>query len=139
MAAVWVPLVRLEAIMGVDAARILCTAMAGEPVYVGQKPRQEMVDLVGEGPAMALSKHYGGSDILLPTAMIRPEPKKTRVAELVESGASIRDIVRECGCTARYVQDVKKDLRAGKAVVVQRQKKQTPLMRLMGVESSSRA
>lgn len=136
MAAIWVPLIRLEEIMGRDAARLLCTSMAGEPVYIGQTPRAEMAALVGEGPALALSKHYGGSDIVLPTAMIRPEPKKTRVAVMIEAGASIRDIVRECGCTARYVAEVKRDLRTVRVVVTrERKRKQTPLMRLMGAGS----
>lgn len=131
MAAIWVPLIRLEEIMGRDAARKLCTTMAGEPVYIGQAPREAMVLLVGPEPALALSKHYGGSDIVLPTALIRPEPKKTRVAELLELGATIRDVVRECGCTARYVAEVRRDLRVARVVVQKDGAKKTPLMRLM--------
>lgn len=111
MAAIWAPLVRLEEIMGQGPARALATARGGNSVYIGQVPSAELVALCGdERAALALSKHYGGSDIVLPTALIRPDPKKTRIAALVEAGATNLEIVREVGCTARYVASVRSDL-----------------------------
>lgn len=112
MAAIWVPLIRLEEIMGQGPARALASEYGGLAVYVGKQPSVGLVAACGgdADAAMRLCSAYPGTDIVLPTQLIRPEPKKTRIAALVEAGATNLQIVQECGCTARYVAAVRSDL-----------------------------
>ncbi|WP_028578673.1 hypothetical protein [Desulfomicrobium escambiense] len=111
MSATWCPAARLAEIVGEEAAAILLREKASRPLYVrARAPHPDLVELIGAGPAAALSATYGGQDIILPTSAIRPEPRKVRVAELLEAGASIRDVAAEVGVSARFVGEVKRDL-----------------------------
>lgn len=111
MGAVWVPAARLVETVGEEAAAILLREKTSRPLYIrARAPHPALVELIGAGPAAALSEAYGGFDILLPTVAIRPEPRKVRVAELLEAGASIREVAAEVGVSARFVAEVKRDL-----------------------------
>lgn len=112
MAGIWVPLVRLEEIMGRDAAHALATARGGNSVYIGQTPSEDLIALCGDDTEAAkrLCVEYGGSDIVLPSVLVRPVAKKTRIAAMIEAGASTLEVVKEVGCTARYVAAVRRDL-----------------------------
>lgn len=112
MAGIWVPLVRLEEIMGQAAAHALATVRGGAAVYVGQTPSADLVALCGDDTdaAKRLCVEYGGSDIVLPSVLIRPAPKKTRIAAMVEAGLGNAEIIREVGCTLRYVAEIRRDL-----------------------------
>lgn len=112
MAGIWVPLVRLEEIMGRDAAHALATARGGNSVYIGQTPSEDLIALCGDDTEAAkrLCVEYGGSDIVLPSVLVRPVAKKLRIAAMIEGGCGNAEIIRECQCTLRYVAEVRRDL-----------------------------
>ncbi len=111
MAAVWVPLIRLVEIMGRGPAHTLATEFAGRAFYVTKKitPRLLSACSGDAAAAAALSREYGGTDILLPTGLIQPPSKKERILGLLGTGSSRREIARICGSTTRYVGMVARD------------------------------
>lgn len=111
MGAAWVSAQRLTEAIGPEAAAILLREKSSKPLYVRRRaPHPDIVELIGAGPAAALSEAFGGSDLLLPTSTIRPEPRKTRVIELLESGASARVAAEVAGVSVRFASEVRRDL-----------------------------
>lgn len=111
MAAIWIPAAKLTEIVGSDAALVLLRTYGGRSLYLRQKsPHPALVDLIGMEAAMALSEHYGGSDAMFPSSEVRPPALKQRICAMIEAGLGNQQIVRECGCTARYVSEIRRDL-----------------------------
>lgn len=111
MGAAWLPQARLIEIVGEAAAQTLLSTFGGLAVYVGKTPSPALVAAFGgdEAAARALCRECPSMDVLLPSAMVRLPAKKERIIAMLEAGCSRPEIVRECQCTARYVQAVAAD------------------------------
>lgn len=111
MGAQWISERVLIEAVGEQAAMVLLRERASRPFYIRKKaPNPDLVALIGAEAALALTVAFGGSDVLLPTARTRPEPRKKRVAELLEAGESVRDVAGVTGVSVRFVSEVKRDL-----------------------------
>lgn len=113
MAGTWVPLVRLEELIGGEAAHALARAYGGQSLYVARRwhRAKSLLELIGPEATQALSTAFGGGDILLPRALVQPEAKKVRLARLLEAGLTPAEAARQVGCTLRHAQKVRSDLR----------------------------
>lgn len=112
MGAIWTPLVRLEEIMGREAAHKLARACGGQSLYVPHLWRRAkaLLALVGPDATKALCREYGGTDVLLPSALLQPETKKVRLVRLFKAGLTPLEACRQTGATLRYAQQVRADL-----------------------------
>jgi hypothetical protein len=110
MASIWISRVDLEDLIGPDAALALLTAYPGRSVYVpGKRNVDKLVPIVGAVAAEVLQAEFGGCEIMLPVAAIKPRTLKDRIIEQLEQGRTYGEIVAKLQCTMRHVQSVASD------------------------------
>ncbi len=93
---------------GIDAARGLAEARAGERVYVPKAPdcAPWLAEAMGEAGAAALCSLFGGEAIDLPAnpfAEHSPQARARRIALAIDAGRSANEIARTEGVTRRTV------------------------------------
>lgn len=94
---------------GVDAARGLAEARAGQRIYVPKTPAIApwLVEAMGEAGAAALCSLYGGEAIDLPLSPFNGNSltaRARRIADAIDAGVSANEIARTEGVNRRTVQ-----------------------------------
>lgn len=90
-------------------------AVGGTTVWVPATARgSKLADLVGIGPAIALSRAFGGENVRIPMGAGRgPAARNQRARQLLRQGMSVVDVARATELHETTVQRIKSSERAG--------------------------
>ncbi|WP_298998146.1 RNA helicase [uncultured Desulfovibrio sp.] len=107
MASTWVSYGELVDIIGVCLAKTLCMTRGGVSLYIPKtaSPQSDLAKIVGMGAMHALSTVHGGEVIVVPNRRNK-EPQKSKILEMLNAGASPREIALRLDVTQRYVEHV---------------------------------
>lgn len=87
----------------------LCRCYGGCSKYIpADSKRGDLHKLIGQAAADAIASRHGGESLTIPNGINIPEPKKTRILELIESGLSVRRIAMDVRCTENWVKILKR-------------------------------
>jgi DNA-binding NarL/FixJ family response regulator len=112
MASTWVSYGELVDIIGVSMAKTLCMTRGGVSLYIPKlaSPQSELAKIVGMGAMHALSAVHGGEVIVVPNRRNK-EPQKGKILEMLNAGASPREVALRLDVTQRYVEHVASRIR----------------------------
>ncbi|MDO9582710.1 MAG: helix-turn-helix domain-containing protein [Desulfomicrobium sp.] len=114
MARTYISFPDLVGIVGEADAAALCREHGGCALYVTQTPeRSALVGIISGCAIESLCAAYPGEELQLPSSPFMRLPIKQRVSAMLEAGASLSTVARECGCTTRYVHYVRRDIGMG--------------------------
>ena len=108
-----VSLAELTDLLGTDLALGLCARWGGVRHYIPQNPAAEhdFAEYLGPERFTRLTREFGGQRIILPKG---PQATKRHLAEqLIATGRSNNVVAAKVGCTLRYVEQVRSDMRGG--------------------------
>lgn len=106
-----VSLTELADLIGTGLALELCARWGGVRHYIPQHPQADHAFLAFLGPERfaRLMREFGGQRIILPRG---PHATKRYLAEqLIAAGCSNNVVAARCGCTLRYVEQVRSAMR----------------------------
>ena len=110
MASTWLSAPALVDLIGEEAAIRLCQEYGGLRIYITKRPESsKLVPTIGGVAAESLCAAFGGEEIMLPSLIRRPHIKE-KIIVMLEAGASLSMVARECNCTQRYVHYVRRDI-----------------------------
>jgi hypothetical protein len=91
---------RIADVAGVRAAMLLGREKACQMVYIPRQPgpKSWLVKLIGAESAAKLASEFGGSQVLIPPALVGEKRRRgAAIAELTDKGYSINETARATG------------------------------------------
>lgn len=116
MARTYISFVSLVDTIGIEDATALCRAHGGRPCYIARTPEKccALNGIISAVAVESLCAALGGEEYMLPLPPDRRVPIKVLVARLLEEGRTLSEAAREAGCSQRYVEMIRRDLKLPK-------------------------
>lgn len=99
---------RIAEVAGERAAVILGREKAGQQIYIPENtaPNHWLSELIGVDAAKAMAAKWGSKHIVIPAALAGDKIRRAAtIAELLDKGYSINEIVRETGVSFNTVRN----------------------------------
>lgn len=115
MARTYLSFPQLVDIIGTEDATALCRAHGGRPCYIARTPEKCALNgIISSVAVESLCAEFGGEEYMFPLPPGRRVPIKVLVARLLEEGKSLSETARCAGCSQRYCEMVRRDLKLPK-------------------------